>query len=519
MADDHPPSAGEPSSFLGLREEDQEDLSLISRQAGFLMGGAGVGRLLGLIFNFVFARVGGEVLFGLYTLALTITNYILTLAAFGLNQALVRFVSIYQGLEDRGRQRGVLIQGGGVKVILSLLGAGTLYLLAPYLAVVVFKKPDLAVFLRWFAVSLPFLSMVNLFLAGTQGYRLMKYTPLVRDFFMPFLKLAFILILFAAGWRLYAVLTTHLSTAVLVGLFSLAMFSRVVLSRTEGEKPVFEGKMFRFTVPLFLNDLVLKGLRWSDIIFLGFFRGSGEIGIYRIAQVTSEISRVIFGSFKTAFSPVISDLHERGETEALKHRFKVISKWAFAISFPPLLFFSVMARETLGIFGPQFQAGAAALVILCLGRMVAVSTGLAANLIVMSGHSRLTLLNSLLGNFINFFLNLFLIRSYGLMGAAWAYALSVSAMNLIQLLEVRWLFGYTPYYPGYLKPLAASLVAGAGARLFFGLSDWGFTLGVLICLALFLVLYILILMFLGLPPEDRLLLREFKERIGSFKRV
>jgi O-antigen/teichoic acid export membrane protein len=151
--------------------------------------------------------------------------------------------------------------------------------------------------------------------------------------------------------------------------------------------------------------------------------------------------------------------------------------------------------------------------------MVAVSTGLAANLIVMSGHSRLTLLNSLLGNFINFFLNLFLIRSYGLMGAAWAYALSVSAMNLIQLLEVRWLFGYTPYYPGYLKPLAASLVAGAGARLFFGLSDWGFTLGVLICLALFLVLYILILMFLGLPPEDRLLLREFKERIGSFKRV
>lgn len=502
-----------PDCFTGLREDDIEGLTRIGRDAGFLLGGSGFGRFLGLCFNFIIARFGGDALFGLYTLSLTIINYILTMATFGLDQALVRFVSIYRGMKDPSRIKGALVQGFLINLGLGSAGAAALFVLAPWMSAGIFKKPELAVYLRWMAPSIPFLCLLNFFLGATQGYRKMKYTPLVRDLAHPLFKLVLIATLFSLGFRLYAVLTTHLASSVIWGLASLLILVRIFSPVLEKRKALFESKMIRFSVPLFLNDFVMKSFRWSDVIFLGFFRGSGEIGVYRIAQITSEISRIVFRSFKTTFAPVISDLHHRGETRALKNQFMIISKWAFSVSFPPLIFFTILARETLGIFGQKFVAGALCLVILNVGRMVSVSTGLVANMIVMSGHSRLTLFNSIFGNFLNFVLNALLIKRYGILGAAWAYAISISLLNVTQMLQVRWIFGFFPYYSGYLKPLGASLVAGLAVKYAYGLFAWPATVGVVVCAVIFLVVYILALLAFGLPPEDRLLLRQFKERI------
>jgi hypothetical protein len=88
-------------------------------------------------------------------------------------------------------------------------------------------------------------------------------------------------------------------------------------------------------------------------------------------------------------------------------------------------------------------------------------------------------------------------------------------MNTMQMLEVWWIFGYTPYYPGFLKPLAASFMAAASSRYLYGLLGWPAPVGIPVCALFFLVIYILSLVLLGLPPEDRLFIREFRERKRS----
>lgn len=500
------------SRFSALRDEDVEDLSRVGRDTGIMLGGSTFGRFLGLCYNFLIARVAGEALFGLYTLSQTIINYLITLSNFGLDQALVRFVAIYRGAGDRGRMKGVLVQGFLVNLALSLAAAAGLFWLAPWVSREAFGKPELEVFLRWVAGSIPFLTLLNFFLGATQGYRQMKYTPMIRDLAFPVFKLALIALLFAAGSRLHAILFTHLASSVLWGAVALAILWRIFRPTLARERAVADGAMLRFSFPLFLNDFVMKSMRWSDVVFLGLFRGSGDIGVYKVAQITSEISRVIYQAFKTTFAPVISLLHHRGEGEALRRQFVIISKWSFAVSFPPLVFFSLLARESLSVFGRQFVTGALVLVILNFGRMVSVSTGLSANLIVMSGKSHWTLFNTVLGNGLNFALNAVLIRAYGTIGAAAAYAGSIALLNIVQMLEVRLLFGFFPYYWGYLKPLGASLVAGAAARWAWGLLPWPPPAALGVCALLFLVVYMLALLALGLPPEDRLLLKQLAER-------
>ncbi len=335
-----PTGKGGPASFSALRDEDVEELARVGRDTGLMLGGSGFGRFLGLAFNFLTARVAGEALFGLYTLTQTVVNYLVALANFGLDQAVVRFAAIHRGTGDEPRLKGVVLQGLAVNASLGLLGGAGLYLLAPRISVSLFHKPELTVFLKWVALAVPFIALLNIFFGITQGLRLMKHTPLIRDLGYPVLKLVVAVALFAAGMRAGAIIGAQVSTAVVWGLASLGILFQVLRPLLAGRRAVFERGLIGFGFPLFLNDFVLKSFRWSDVLFLGLFRGSADIGVYRIAQITSEISRIIYQSFKTTFAPVISLLHHRGEKETLRRQYVITSKWAFAVSFPPLRCFS-----------------------------------------------------------------------------------------------------------------------------------------------------------------------------------
>jgi O-antigen/teichoic acid export membrane protein len=494
----------------------EENLARVGRDTGTILGSTGVGRGLGFVFNFIVARVVGEALFGVWTLAQTIINYLVMLATFGLDQALVRFVSLHRGAHDPARVKGVMIQGLLVNLTLSLAGAAALSGLAPWICASFFpaQPPVLVTFLRWTAWSVPFIVLMNSLVGATQGYRMMRYTPLVRDVSYPLARVLLAVALLALGWRAWALVVTHVASSVVFGIVAVAVLIGVFRPILEQHRAVFEKGLLAYGFPLFLNDLLLKSFRWSDILFIGAFRGAGDIGVYRIAQICSEASRLVWGSFKTTIAPVIADLHHRGEAEELRHHFTVTSKWAFMASFPPLVFFSLLAKETLSVFGHAYAAGALCLVILNAGRIVAVSTGLVANLLVMSGHARWTLFNSVAGNAFNFLLNALLIPKYGILGAAVAFSLSTAVLNIVQMAEVRWLFGFFPWNMGYLKPLGACLLAGGAARLAAGALPWPPLALVAVCALLFLMVYIGALLALGLAPEDRLLVGQF---VGRFR--
>ena len=85
------------------------------------------------------------------------------------------------------------------------------------------------------------------------------------------------------------------------------------------------------------------------------------------------------------------------------------------------------------------------LIIVSIGTMVAAVTGLCSALIVMTGHSKLSLGNTLATVALSMTLSAILIPRYDLVGAALATTLGSVTVNALRLLQVHWLVELWPY--------------------------------------------------------------------------
>jgi len=93
----------------------------------------------GLIVTIYVARVLKPELFGIYSLALSITFLILTFADLGVNGTVTRYVAEALKMRDHALVRGYVRSLGLVKILLSLLASFILFIVAIY-SPIIFKK-------------------------------------------------------------------------------------------------------------------------------------------------------------------------------------------------------------------------------------------------------------------------------------------------------------------------------------------------------------------------------------------
>jgi O-antigen/teichoic acid export membrane protein len=76
----------------------------------------------------------------------------------------------------------------------------------------------------------------------------------------------------------------------------------------------------------------------------------------------------------------------------------------------------------------------------------------------MSGFTHLILWNSLGAFILNIVLNVALIPKYGILGAAWATLISLVAIGIARVIEVRWILKLSFISRKMIKPLLAGAV-------------------------------------------------------------
>ena len=109
----------------------------------------------------------------------------------------------------------------------------------------------------------------------------------------------------------------------------------------------------------------------------------------------------------------------------------------------PLVLLQVFAGGLLirVIFGVEYQPAHVPLSILALGQLVNACFGLVGMLLTMTSHEQATARGLALAAGLNIVLNLLLIPSFGIGGAAAATALSLAAWNLLLWNSARRLLG------------------------------------------------------------------------------
>jgi O-antigen/teichoic acid export membrane protein len=192
-----------------------------------------------------------------------------------------------------------------------------------------------------------------------------------------------------------------------------------------------------------------------------------------------------------------------------------VTKW---LCYSALIIFTCIAIfrvELLHLFGKGFTGGATVLLILAMGQLVNVATGPNGALLTMTGKQRWELFNTISMVAFNFLLNLVLIPTKGLIGAAIAMAASIAAINSLKLIQIYKLYGLQPYNLKYFKGILA--VGGAGLTAFLlrsWLSNLGYSPFAIIPVGgtAFLIMAGLGLWLLGLEGEDKMAIIALRNR-------
>ena len=168
----------------------------------------------------------------------------------------------------------------------------------------------------------------------------------------------------------------------LIFAYALSMVGAVIASAipffrnygfAHGWKPDPTGlwHMTRRYLPVAAADTVEWGSRRVDIAILGLFASPAIVGIYYVAQNVASLPSKLKTSFDPILGPVIASNIEKGDRQAVARQVRQVGFWVIAAQAAVGLALGIPGEGVLGLVGPAFVAGTAALAFLLAAEVVA----------------------------------------------------------------------------------------------------------------------------------------------------
>ena len=493
----------------------QKDMKRLVKHAGIGFLGGIWGKAAQYLYSIILARYLGARLLGIYFLALGLVDTIGTISRFALNEGILKFVPLYWGKQDVARTKGTVTQALKIGTINGIIAAGIIFLFSEKIAVDIFHCSSLAPALKVASFTIPIFSFTILALTVTQAFHTLKYMVFVNQIFRPLFKIALGILLFLLGGKLFAALSVHIISLIL-GVFLALRFLYLAFPGIKNKETITETKkLLSYSFPLFLGVVFYFLLTKVDTFMLAYFRSIEEVGIYNITVNTVMLLFLIGISFRSIFTPMISNLYNRKEMKQLEFFYKTLSRWIFTLALPVFLLFIIFPKQIMTIFGAKFVDGWQALFLLAIALFVYTFSGLGGQMLKMSGKQNLTFYNTLIIFFLNLGLNLLLIPRYGMPGAAFATGTSLVILNIIALIQVRLGLKMGPFSKKYLPALTAGIITGI-VTLLLKKFILGIDFRITLLSGIFIIftLYSLVLFLFGIWEEDKIILRAVKEKIG-----
>lgn len=383
--------------------------------------------------------------------------------------AAVRLVAIGRGAATTANLRSLVDRCALTALAASVLLAAVLAAASP-----LYDRYGRVIALA--AVAVPFIAVANVYLGATRGLGQMRQTLYVFWIGQPVLWIALVGGAIAAGGATdAAVLTYDASWVVAAGAAAVLWrreargFAGRAASRSEVRAALGYG------APRAPAALLAQTVFWADLWVLAAFEHGTQLDAYAAAARVSQVLLLFLTSLNLVFSPFAADLHARGERERLDELFKRSTRWALTATLPLLIVLFVAADDVLRAFSGRFEAGDGALRILLAGQAANVATGSVGFILIMTGFTWLDLVDNVVGVVLLVGLAVGLTAAFGIEGTATAAALSIAALNVVRLVQVRARIGIQPYERSYWRlvlPAAAAALAALGAHTLLADAAW-----------------------------------------------
>ena len=176
---------------------------------------------------------------------------------------------------------------------------------------------------------------------------------------------------------------------------------------------------------------------YTDILMLGVFLEPKDIGIYKVAAQVAIFAGVGYTALNFIAAQKISLLKEQGEKKVLQKYVTLLSRLAVLTVIPaPLILYFFGAPLIHFVFGSEFSAALAPMIILAMLQLISASFGMCNMMLVMHGYEKLIIRYTAICLIFNIVLCILLIPDYGIVGAAFSNLIATTLWNFLLWLTV-----------------------------------------------------------------------------------
>lgn len=186
----------------------------------------------------------------------------------------------------------------------------------------------------------------------------------------------------------------------------------------------------------FFSGLTMLLIGNIDLLMVGTFNGLAESGIYAIALYVGSVILIPKKAIVKISFPVIAKSFQNNDLKNIRNVYKQTALNQLLAGL--LLYIGVLANmDNLYAMLPQeYAAGSSVILIIGIGNLIEMATGANGQIIIASKYYRFDFYSSWILVILAIVLNIILIPSYGVNGAALATTISILFYNLIKLIFV-----------------------------------------------------------------------------------
>jgi O-antigen/teichoic acid export membrane protein len=452
----------------------------------------------GSLVNMVAMTVGAVLAFGLTVVAsrwlqpkatgelfelIAIFSILAYALALGADTGLTRWISRARAIGSLADIRRIVLIAVVPILLAGMVVGAALWIAAPALAGIFLHglpRSTAATDIRLIAFGVPLAGISTCVLAAARGFGRMWPYLAVEGLGKPALRIGLVVLVLVLGWGLRGALVAWIIPVALglaVGWMILAWLIRKEVPGADrwrpvpGRRPLAAG-FWRFAAPRGVAGIFQIVVLWLDILLVGAFLSSYDAGVYAAVSKLAMLGTFALEGTRLAIAPQLSALLARRQQAGAAALFQSATNWLMLASWPVYVLFAIFPVVALGIFGPRYATGAAALVVLSLAMLVNLGTGNVTVVLLMGGKSSWNVANTLAALVVNVGLNLVLLPRIGIVGAAIAWAASILVDNVAAAVEVWWFLDLSPFGAGYGLAAAAGggcfAVTGLAARAVLG---------------------------------------------------
>jgi O-antigen/teichoic acid export membrane protein len=372
----------------------------------------------------------------LYTLVFSLMLLLAIPVRMGLPTLAVREVAQYKHAARWGLLRGLLLRSTQTVLLLSVLAAAAVVAFAVIaVALGLFDDGDSAFLTTgaWALVFLPISSLMLLWGSSLRGLRRVVLGQLPELVLRPsFFLIVLGVAMLGPGLLPHQAMALHCAAAGLALVVGALILLRSLPPEVASSKAQYDTPAWlRSAIPLSLLSAIAIGNQQVGILMLRLLAPAGELGQYKVVISVGVLVTFALGATGAVLGPHIARLYSEGDLDRLQRMLTWVVRGNVLLAIPFAAVFIFFGAPLLAVFGESYRDAAPALIIIAIGQLVNATMGPVGLILNMAGHERETLKGLSVGAGINILLAFLLIPSFGAVGAATAFAVSLITWNLI----------------------------------------------------------------------------------------